>query len=244
MKKNAKYTFLMLLMLACMSTGLSQSITIVYDAVAKPDAVKRYTPQRADDRINYRTSLCIANGQSKYSRDSLFVSRLTSQGTEYWYHKTVYKDYNRKLWLEGSGRYQDGYVLRKDLDTLQERSKRSQSWSITEEHKVIAGIDCIKSADGYKDIAWYAPSMPYPDGPQFGVFNLPGLVMEYETELFKWTAVSVHFGEKTIALPAGEWSRVPSAIERTYQEIMSLDRSESIVVDAETPLGVWIGFGE
>lgn len=57
MKKNTKYTFLLLLMLACMSTGLSQSITIVYDAVAKPDAVKRYTPQRADDRINYRTSV-------------------------------------------------------------------------------------------------------------------------------------------------------------------------------------------
>lgn len=243
MKAFIKYIPLMLFWgSSLITTGMAQGISIVYDAQNKPDAMRRYMPERAGDKVNYRTSLHIANGQSKYSRDSVFVMGIASQGTEYWHYETIYKDYNRKLWLVESGRYREGHILQKDLGTLREKDRASQSWSITAAHKLIAGIDCIKAVSEHGDVAWYAPSIPYPDGPQYGVFNLPGLVMEYETELYKWVAVSVHFGKQEISLPEGEWSSEERNIERSYQEIMSLNRSESIVINAKTPLQTWIKF--
>jgi len=53
-------------------------------------------------------------------------------------------------------------------------------WMISQDKKIIEGIDCVKATTLFKGreyIAWYAPSFPFDNGP-WKLGGLPGLILE------------------------------------------------------------------
>jgi len=223
----------------------SQGITVVYD-ITRPDqpheAIQKVLSEVSQPKMVGRFTLTISNGLSRFSRDSVYVFYKSSNETKsYWYYKTVYKDYNKKLWLEESARYEEGHLYEQDLDLMRERNARWQ-WTVTDKQQSIAGILCTKAVAKNGDIAWFAPDIPYLDGPHNGVFNLPGLVLAYENPFNIWTAVSVKLGSEPVTLPDGQRSTKKSAIDLPYNEWMALGRDKVIVINAQTPQKTWLKF--
>lgn len=238
-KKNPLNSILALLFLSYAPlTG--QSIKVVYHATAKEN-IQEILPELSQQKIIYSYSLTINHGASKYCRDSVYVIYDRSDSKEYWPYKEVYKDYNNGVWLEKSGSYMEGYLYEQGLDELRERNTRQQ-WALTSEQKAIAGIPCRQAIAKNGDVAWFAPDIPYLDGPQDGVFSLPGLVLEYETQYYKWSAVEVLFNAQTVALPDGIRTHKKNTIQLSYNDIMSLGKDKLIIIDAQTPLEAWLKF--
>ncbi len=239
MKAPQSSLILSLMLLSCISlTG--QSIKVVYHATST-NAVREISPELSQRKITYSYSLTIHNGISKYSRDSVYLLYDQSDGKEYWPYKEIYKDYNNGVWLEKSGRYKEGYLYEQNLDELREKSTRWK-WTVTEEQKAIAGIPCRRAIAKNGDVAWYAPDIPYLDGPRDGVFSLPGLVLEYETNYYKWSAVEVLFNAQAVTLPDGIPTRKKNAIQLSYNDVMALGKKQMILIDAQTPQKTWLKF--
>jgi len=221
-----------------------QSITVVYE-LTPPDqrreVIQKVLPEVSQQKIIERFTLMISNGRSRFSRDSVYVFYKHNELKGYWYYKTVYKDYNRQLWLEESARYEEGCLFEQNIDLMRERNARWQ-WTITDEQKTIAGILCTKAVAKNGNIAWFAPDIPYLDGPHNGVFSLPGLLLSYENPSGKWTAVSVKFGGEPVSLPAGKRSTQKSDIDLPYNEWMALGKGKLIVIDSQTPQKTWLKF--
>ena len=223
-----------------------QTITIIYESTP-PDqlheAIRKVLPEAARHEIIGRLTLTISDGRSRFSRDSVYVNKKShdEDSKKYSPYHVIYKDYNKKLWLEESARYEEGYLYEQNLDLMRERNARWQ-WNITGEQETIAGIVCTKAVAKNGDVAWFAPDIPYLDGPFNGVFSLPGLVLSYESRIAKWTALSVSFGVKPISLPDSQRSTKKSAIDLPYNEWMALGRDKVIVIDSQTPQKTWLKF--
>jgi len=223
-----------------------QAITIIYESTP-PDqlhkAIQEALPEAARHEIIVRLTLTISDGRSRFSRDSIYVTKRSNDeySKKYGPYKVIYKDYNKKLWLEESARYEEGYLYEQNLDLMRERNARWQ-WTITDEQKTIAGILCTKAVAKNGDIAWFAPGIPYLDGPHDGVFSLPGLVLAYENSFNIWTAVSVKLAGGPIKLPTGQRSTKKSAIDLPYNEWMALGKDKVIVIDSQTPQKTWLKF--
>ena len=56
---------------------------------------------------------------------------------------------------------------------------RPNDWKITSEQKTVMNIPCIKATNGDGAIAWFAPSITAPHGPN-GYGGLPGLILAME----------------------------------------------------------------
>jgi len=82
------------------------------------------------------------------------------------------------------------------------------NWKITDEKKDILGQECFKAyvipSESYEDYdkyipiyAWFAPNLNYQAGPT-AYANLPGLILELETNLLKYTAVDLSLTKKKV----------------------------------------------
>lgn len=78
-------------------------------------------------------------------------------------------------------------------------------WELTNETKTIIGYTCYKAVGHLKEkdlgnyrqfpvTAWYAPDLSYQGGPTQYV-NLPGLILEFETQISSVKATSIDFGD-------------------------------------------------
>jgi GLPGLI family protein len=233
---------LFFLVSSCISVT-AQSLKVVYHRTSATD-MSELSPELSklsQRKVTHIYSLTIFNGISRYSLDSIFIFHDQSGFKQYCPYQVIYKDYNKKLWLEESARYKEGYLYEQNLDQMREGNARWQ-WTITDEQKIIAGILCTKAVAREEHIAWFASDIPYLDGPFYGVFNLPGLVLSYENRVGKWTALSVHFGAKPIILPTGQRFNKKSAIDLPYNEWMALGKDKVIVIDSQTPQKTWLKF--
>ncbi len=240
------FCLILLIDLFYFSSLKGQDITIIYESTP-PDqlhkAIQDVLPEAARHEIIVRFTLTITNGRSRFSRDSVYVKKRSNDkdSKKYSPYQVVYKDYNKKLWLEESARYEEGHLYEQNLDLMRERNARWQ-WTVTDEQQSIAGILCTKAVAKNGDIVWFAPDIPYLDGPHNGVFSLPGLVLSYENPFGKWTAVSVKLGGGPVTLPDGQRSAKKSAIDLPYNEWMALGRDKVIVINAQTPHRTWLKF--
>ncbi len=157
----------------------SQDLTVIYKATPKPnEMLVAERPLAAMDIKTYMYSLTIKDGKSKYSRDSVLVTNVSSNLNEYWCYQNIYKDYKNDLWIKSSGRYIDNAAYMRSILKLTENNHFS--WVESGRSAEILGIECIEVK--HKDkTAWYAPSMPISDGPLYGIFGLKGLVLKNET---------------------------------------------------------------
>lgn len=82
-------------------------------------------------------------------------------------------------------------------------------WTMLSETKLIDGYTCIKATSTQKIdgetqnlTAWFCPKLPYPFGP-FGVFGLPGLILELQTnkQLFGVDRIILSDKDLVINLP-------------------------------------------
>ena len=220
---------------------VGQKITIVYEAKNHTihDSALDNIPELADQKVIYKYSLTIYNGQSIFSRDSLFIINYPLNGKEYWTYENIYKDYNDDLWITIGGKYEEGYGLKKNISTLVKNN--NHNWQITEEKKKIAGVECIKAITSNNKSAWYAPSIPYPDGPQYGVFGLPGVVLEYDTGYDIWTATEIYLNEKKeIKIP--DCKMIEAKNNLSYDKLKRLDSDKVIVIGNNNPWNVWLKF--
>jgi len=219
---------------------IGQSIKVVYHATST-NAIQDISPELSQRKITYSYSLTIHNGISRYSRDSVYLLYDQSGGKEYWAYKEIYKDYNNGLWVEKSGRYKEGYLFEQNLDELREKNAK-WNWTVTNEQKAIANIPCKKAVAKNGDEAWYAPDIPYLDGPQNGTHNLPGLVLEYKTNHYKWSAVEVQFNAQAVILPDGIRTHKKNSIQLSYNDVMALGKDNVIVITPQTPQKTWLKF--
>jgi len=225
--------------------GNAQGLTVVYEyrMTRYPDIVLQDIPSLSEQDIRNRYSLTIHGSVSKFSRDSVYVASYPYNGGQSVIpFQHIYKNYNEDLWIRSSGDYKQGYAVSKKLSYLSEN--RNYNWQITQEQKQVAGITCIKAvSEKGTATAWFAPSLPYPDGPQEGVFNLPGLVLYLETQNEKWETIEMLLHDTSIEIPA--FNLVPlndNKITISLDAVRALGTNRAIQINENTTKEMWITF--
>jgi len=230
---------LFLAMCVCAS---GQSLTIVYEAYSfsVPENVQKAIPSLPGNSVKYYYSLTIDKGVSKFSRDSLFVASFSNAMKEVWFFEDIYKIYNEDKWIKHSGRYKEGHAWERKISKLTESN--DFQWKISEERKKIAGIECVKATSYKGYTVWFAPKLPYPDGPRYGIYNLPGLVLSLETAYDKWVAKAILTHNKKIEIPKFELAQDEKSIGLSFDEIKNLSAEKAIVLDKNTSSNQWLMF--
>lgn len=136
--------------------------------------------------------LYLGKGQSRYSslgkaaKDSLeaYVEasnisgnesfEIRNQAPETEFHYKIFKSYQDKKLILAEIITVDKwkYKYEQDLNTI--------DWEIQPEHKEISGFSVQKATGSFAGrnyIAWFAPQLPFPDGP-YKFNGLPGLILE------------------------------------------------------------------
>lgn len=221
----------------------SQHLSIVYEEYTTSYVGESYRPGGANTGNHFIAmfTLRINNGISKFSRDSIFLKfESPFHGFSPWTTEFIYKNYNNDEWIKARGIYMEGYAVKKKLSDEQ-AYRKYYNWRITGKKKFILGIECIQAEANNGHEVWYAPSIPYPDGPEHGVFNLPGLVFEYIMPNRKFTAKSIKFENSEIVIP--EFNYVESE-ESIFIDFgwKNFSRKKSIPLDKDTPLNQWLKF--
>jgi GLPGLI family protein len=219
-----------------------QSLTIVYEAYSfsAPENVLKAMPTLSGNSVKYYYSLTIDKGVSIFSRDSLFAASFSSEMKEVWFFEDIYKIYNEDKWIKHSGRYKDGYAWERKISKLAESN--DFKWKISQERKNIAGIECVKATSYKGYTVWFAPKLPYPDGPRYGIYNLPGLVLSLETAFDKWVAKTILVHNKKIQMPKFEFVQDEKSISLSFDEIKNLSTEKAIVLDKNAPSNRWFTF--
>jgi GLPGLI family protein len=199
----------------------SQGFEVVYEANNKASLQNPMLKYQFDaigtfEMIQY-SSLIIDGLASHYSKDSIiiFANNLKERVEKLEYSRDIYKDYKNLIWYELSGTYKEGYGLRKKYEKGSLYSV--ENWKDTGEEKYICGVKCKKSVNGV-NIAWYAPSIPFMDGPVEGDFYLRGLVLEFENSLGSWVAKSVKPTIKKVVIPKIEYLENNKSITVPYNQ--------------------------
>ncbi len=220
----------------------SQSLTIVYEAhtIQSLEMLERI-PEYSEYNSKYYYSLNIHKGISKFSRDSAFIISFPNINyKEIWEFEEIYKNYNEDLWIRHSGLYKNGYALEKKLSQIAEYN--DFQWQIDEDKQLIVGIECHKAVSPKGYTAWFAAKLPYPDGPQYGVFNLPGLVLSLETPNSKWVATQIIVKDAFVEIPKLILVQGETEIKLSYNEIRALGPEKAIIIDKNSPIGKWLTF--
>ena len=100
------------------------------------------------------------------------------------------------------------YYIPRVLEKTRMVDQNALNWKITDEKKDILGQECFKAyvipSESYEDYdkyipiyAWFAPNLNYQAGPT-AYANLPGLILELETNLLKYTAVDLSLTKKKV----------------------------------------------
>ncbi len=237
-------TILLFLFIIQGSILKAQQLMIVYEynRLAVPAEILRFVPQMAEEKTIMRFSLYINKGKSVYSSDSIYIDQdLPRKSFSPWYFKRIYKDYNEDLWVENSGTLKKGYCLEMNINELKKKYA-FLDWVITKEKMSIAGVECVKAISNSGNLAWYAPGIPYPDGPEHGVFNLPGLVLWYETPYHQWKAVKTSLEKREIKAPDCILDKNEKKIRMDEMELEDLKYESAIKIDKNTPLKQWLKF--
>lgn len=220
----------------------SQDLSITYEGSSKySEEMIEAVPDLALNKNKYRYSLKLNSHESVFSRDSLLISKPYEQSrVEIWQSEQIYKNHQTDLWLKTSGAYTDGYGYQRKISEMI-RSNEFQ-WSKTGIKKEILGFDCVEVVDNART-AYYATKIPIPDGPQYGIFGLPGLVLEYEDESSHWMATSILYSnDANIIIPDLECVSNESEIKMSLFDLKDLAANKAIRVDYATPVNKWIKF--
>lgn len=243
MRMKMKHIFLILQIIIGSLEGWGQQLSIAYEEYTTTYVGESYRPGGGTSNNHFIAmfTLRINNSISCFTRDSIFLKFETPfYGFSPWVTESIYKDYNKDVWIRASGIFIDGYAIKKKLSDEQS-FRKYYDWEITTEKKEIIGVECTKAKAKNGNVAWYAPSIPYVDGPEHGVFNLPGLVLEYIMPDRKFTAKSLRFENEAIVIP--EFIFVESEdtiiIEYGWKDF---SRKRSIPLGKDTPLNQWLTF--
>jgi GLPGLI family protein len=160
---------------------------------------------------------------------------------EIWCFEDIYKNYNQDSWIKHSGRYKDGCGIEKKMSQIAESN--NFQWQINQQEKrIIAGVECIKATSPKGYTAWFAPKLPYPDGPRYGVYNLPGLVLELETAQGRWAAKSIMLNNDKVVIPDLKLAQNDQEINLSYTELNKLEHEKVIILNKNTSRGQWLKF--
>lgn len=220
-----------------------QNLTVVYESYMTGGL--QNLPQMAsiisEHKVKYFYSLTIDGGISKFSRDSIFVASFPKDGMqEIWTFEDIYKNYSKDLWIKNSGRYKEGYGFEKKISQIV--AKSIFKWQIYQDSQVIAGIKCIKAVSSDSYTVWFAPKLKYPDGPSPECFNLPGLVLSFETPDFKIVATKVLMDHNKVQIPALKLVQNDIEINVSYDNLAALGPKKVIVMNKDTPKQKWLIF--
>ena len=220
----------------------TQDLTIVYESSPKySEVVIEAIPSLALEKNIYSYSLQVNSQSSVYSRDSLIISRAYVPGRiEIWQYEQIYKNYKIDQWIKTSEGYTEGYGYERKISELTKNNKFN--WTKTGVKKDILGFECVEVVDRAKT-AYYATKIPIPDGPKYGIFGLPGLVLEYEDESGKYKAVNIMYSSKTnITAPNVKTTSKESDIKMSVFDVKDLPENKAIRIDHTTPINEWIKF--
>ena len=237
-----KTTILILLniFIGLLLTG--QDLNIQYECYSKhPQIDDPNIPILSGMKNKYRYSLKIKSNYSIFSRDSLMLVEAYAQNAfEVWCTEQIYKNYKTDEWLQISGQYVDGFGYLRKISELTANNKFQ--WKSTNKTKLICDFVCLQVESGNK-IAWYAKEIPIADGPKFGIFGLPGLVLEYEDPSGHWVAKSVSFYDLgKIELPNVQTTKNESQIKLSVYDLKELSAEKAIKISSNTPINKWVTF--
>lgn len=216
---------------------IAQNLNIVY----KAKSIASYDIVDTKVDIEYFTSLKINNGKSIYSRDSLILkSTYPKEATEIWPKKSVYKDFNNDLYIVESSEFKEDLLYETRISSI--GTRKFDEWTYTNESELICDLICKKAISGF-DTIWYTLDLPYSDGPQFGVFNLEGLVLKYKTLYGVWEAVSISYEPiEEIIIPKGKTTTSKNNIRITYGELLKLSSEEAITINDQLEINKFVTF--
>lgn len=220
----------------------SQNYTIIYESTSKySKEIVAVRPDIVFFSNRYRYSLHVIDQSSIFRRDSILISEPYEHGRmEIWPYEQIYKNHRSDIWLKTSASYRDGYGYHRSISELTKNNKFH--WVKTGIKTEILGFICTEVKNENKT-AYYTTQIPLPDGPHYGNFGLPGLVLAYEDESGIWKAVAIKLNESIdIIGPKVIFESNESKIKMSVFELKDLPKDKAIRIDNTTPIKKWIKF--
>lgn len=230
-----KMLFIVMLSLASMSL-LGQELTVVYDAYSY---ITQKEKENGGNTI-YRLSLQIKDGKSKYSRDSVLLKKPVDIGVEKWDKRVIFKDYKKNRIVTQSAYFKEGWYHSQKMFDI--KFENEWDWKETGNTKIICDLECIELVDGDEKV-YYAPEIAVWDGPYTKMFNLPGLVLEYDSGKSIWLAKNIVYSSDAFEVPTSNLEEDKDLIsEQKWKKFLGFDESEAIKISSSTPVNKWLKY--
>lgn len=220
----------------------SQSLYVEYNYKPNFNSYLDAIPSLKESEILYKYSYLISNGIARFSKDSFYIKSFPTAVKSYIESENIYIDLNKSQWMKSRGRYKKGYFLSKELNAKKMETK-NWDWSITNEKKIIAGIECVKAV-WLQNVAWFTHSLPYQLAPGSRVFNLPGMILQYESPSGTYEAIKISYVNQIVEIPNMKKSTNEKDIELSIYEIKLGDSSSVFSITNNTIRNKWIKINE
>ena len=145
-----------------------------------------YTYQQESTNFKEEYTLLFNDTLAQYIHEHKFTTTENDKGWEFYFKHDYYNWYYNKT----NSTITERRLLEEGLPVHASYNHKLE-WEFSEETKIINGYTCYKATTlaydldpksemAYgKAIAWYAPEIPYPYGPE-RYFGLPGLIVQLE----------------------------------------------------------------
>jgi len=196
------------------------------------------------DTTNYVMfcSLHIHGDKSLFTKDSiLLIDSITDNKTMWVYSNQYYKDFENDLFVQTSGSFKQNHCYSDKLSSLYR--EQAKFWTYSDEKKNIINFQCKRAIAG-DQIAWYSDQINVKDGPSYGTYGLPGLILELESESGIYTAIKIIQSTSKIdfLIPQNQTKDQMSIYAPISSNSSSGADGTFIKLNKNTPTNTWLKF--
>lgn len=220
---------------------IAQTLVITYKEVEiYPPQALELMPELEMIDISYYRSLHIDGQNSMSMTDSIIVHGFMQEGRKIFLRNILYKNYAVNRTYLSMPHLPSGQAT---IKTFSDQFCDFSQWTFIDQTREILGVSCKLARHKNGSNAWYAPSIPYPDGPSRFAWGFPGLILSTDWPSFSIEAIRLEYRDEPIIIPdfvPVAPKDIPDQIET--MNISGLPENDYIIINNELPKGVALTF--
>ena len=222
----------------------AQTLVITYQKIEKyPPEMLKDMPGLVTNDVLYYTSLRTDGKNSLSVLDSVVINSFMAEGKQTFIRCFLYKDYLSDRSYESWAQFSEGQAV---INIYSDQWIRSEDWKWTDRTRKILDIPCLLAQHKVNGTqVWYAPNIPYPDGPDPSTWGFPGLVLAVDRIDCAYSASRIEYQDEPVEIPDFEQvsnNRIPNSM--IYRDLSNLPPNDYLILNALQPKNVALTFDD
>ena len=226
------------------NSAVTQTLVVTYRGAEKfPTEAIDFMPGLAAIDVSYYSGLQTDGKRSRRQLDSLVIHNYGHNGNKILIRQALYLDYTTDRTYQVSAHFPLGQA---DIKVLSEQYQRVEEYEWTDQTREILGIPCLLARHKINGTeVWYAPSIPYPNGPDRFTWGFPGLVLATDRPTYSQLATKIEYRNSPVDIPHLEQistNKMPDLLGA--RDVSSLSPDEYLILNALQPKNVALTFDD